>query len=163
MVTDSFGESTSLMCEFCYRGGADRHALMVLRDLAWHGAASSLSAVYLDDSDAGETAAAARWAGRLGADLREIPPAEAAGALRAGVDAFLRHGRRRGRIGSPRISGVRAGWSAWRGGAPRRLPPQPPGRGPSRPGAPRPLRTAGQHRRGSASSRTSSPRRKARD
>ncbi|MGH3194232.1 MAG: hypothetical protein ACRDOL_44620, partial [Streptosporangiaceae bacterium] len=57
-----------------------------------HGAASSLSAVYLDDSDAGETATTARWARRLGADLREIPPAEAAGALRAGVDAFLRHG-----------------------------------------------------------------------
>ena len=53
---------------------------------------SSLSVVYLDDSDAGETAATARWARRLGADLREIPPAEAAGALRAGVDAFLRHG-----------------------------------------------------------------------
>jgi hypothetical protein len=69
MVTDPFGESTSLMCEFSYRGGADRHALMVLRDLAWHGAVSSLSAVYLDDSDAGETAAIARWARRLGADL----------------------------------------------------------------------------------------------
>ena len=92
MVADPFGESTSLMCEFCYPGGTDRHALMVLRDLAWHGAASSLSVVYLDDSDAGETAAIARWARRLGADLREIPPAEAAGALRAGVDAFLRHG-----------------------------------------------------------------------
>jgi hypothetical protein len=60
MVTDPFGESTSLMCEFSYPGGADRHALMVLRDLAWHCTVSSLSAVYLDDSDAGETAAIAR-------------------------------------------------------------------------------------------------------
>lgn len=93
MVTDPFGESTSLMCEFSYPGGTQRHALMVLRDLAWHGAVSSLSAVYLDDSDAGETTAIARWARELGADLREIPLAEAAGALRAGVDAFLRHGR----------------------------------------------------------------------
>ncbi len=92
MVTDPFGESTSLMCEFCYPGGADRHALLVLRDLAWHGAVSSLNAVFLDDSDAGETAAIARWAGRLGADLREVPPAVAAGELRTGVDAFLRHG-----------------------------------------------------------------------
>ncbi|MGH3194366.1 MAG: hypothetical protein ACRDNT_00210, partial [Streptosporangiaceae bacterium] len=71
MVTEPFGESTSLLCEFSYPGGTDRHALMVLRDLAWHGAASSLSAVYLDDSDAGETATTARWARRLGADLRE--------------------------------------------------------------------------------------------
>jgi hypothetical protein len=92
MVTDPFGESTSLMCEFSYPGGADRHALIALRDLAWHGAVTVVSAMNLDDSDAGETAAMARWAHRLGADLREIPPAEAAGALRAGVDAFLRHG-----------------------------------------------------------------------
>jgi hypothetical protein len=92
MVTDPFGESTSLMCEFRYPGGTDRHALMVLLDLAWHGAVSALSTAYLDDSDAGETADIAGVARRLGADLREIPPAEAAGALRAGVDAFLRHG-----------------------------------------------------------------------
>lgn len=49
------------MCEFSHPGRADRHTLMVLRDLAWHGAVSSLSAVYLDDSDAGGTAAIARW------------------------------------------------------------------------------------------------------
>ena len=68
MVTDSFGESTSLMCEFCYPGGTDRHALMVLRDLAWHGAASSLSVVYSSSPSSRTTSAtsAHAWPKRTG-------------------------------------------------------------------------------------------------
>ena len=101
MVTDPFGESTSLMCEFSYPGGADRHALMVLRDLAWHGAVSSLSAVYLDDSDAGETAAIARWARRRAPTSGRFPRQRR--PERCGPESMLSCGtaRRHGRIGSP--------------------------------------------------------------
>lgn len=51
--------------------------------------------------------------GLIGARYRDA--AEAAGALRAGVDAFPRHGPMPSRIGSPGTSRVRVGWPAWRG------------------------------------------------
>jgi hypothetical protein len=53
---------------------------------------SSLATPFLEEEgslDAGSVMGLAR---RLGADLREIPPAEAARLLRAGLDAFAQHG-----------------------------------------------------------------------
>jgi hypothetical protein len=91
-ATDPFGESTVLLCEFSYPARGNRHALIVRLDPVWHDAASSLAAFFLEEKGTLDAGSAIGLARRLGANLREVPPAEAAGLLRAGLDAFAQHG-----------------------------------------------------------------------
>ncbi len=93
-ATDPYGESTSLLCEFSYPAGKDRHAILARVDPIWHGAVSSLAAVDLAGGgmDAGAMKDALRLASDMSVDLRDVPPPEAARLLRAGLDALAQHG-----------------------------------------------------------------------
>jgi hypothetical protein len=92
VATDPFRESTMLLCEFSYPTKGNRHAVLVRLDPLWHGAVSSLAAPFLEEEGSLDAGSAAGLARRMGADLREVPPAEAAGLLRAGLGAFAQHG-----------------------------------------------------------------------
>lgn len=92
VTTDPFRESTMLLCEFSYPTKGNRHAVLARLDPLWHGAVSSLAAPFLEEEGSLDAGSAMGLARRLGADLREVPPAEVAGLLRAGLDAFARHG-----------------------------------------------------------------------
>jgi hypothetical protein len=92
VTTDPFRESTVLLCEFRYPARGNRHAVLARLDPVWHDAVSSLAALFLEEESSLDAGSAMGLARRLGADLREVPPAEAAGLLRAGLDAFARHG-----------------------------------------------------------------------
>lgn len=92
VTTDPFRESTMLLCEFSYPTKGNRHAVLARLDPLWHGAVSSLAAPFLEEEGSLDAGSAMGLARRLGADLREVPSAEAAGLLRAGLDAFARHG-----------------------------------------------------------------------
>ncbi len=93
-ATDPYGESTSLLCEFSYPAGTDRHAILARVDPIWHGAVSSLAAVDLAGGgmDAGAMKDALKLAGDMSVDLRDVPPPEAARLLRVGLDALAQHG-----------------------------------------------------------------------
>ena len=92
VTTDPFRESTVLLCEFSYPTRGNRHAVIARLDPVWHDAVSSLAAPFLEEEGSLDAGSAMGLARRLGADLREVPSAEAAGLLRAGLDAFARHG-----------------------------------------------------------------------
>ncbi|HEX9529413.1 MAG TPA: hypothetical protein VF951_18100 [Streptosporangiaceae bacterium] len=92
VTTDPFRESTVLLCEFSYPTRGNRHAVITRLDPVWHYAVSSLAAPFLEEESSLDAGSAMGLARRLGADLREVPSAEAAGLLRAGLDAFAQHG-----------------------------------------------------------------------
>ena len=92
VATDPFRESTVLLCEFSYPARGNRHAVIARLDPVWHDAVSSLAAPFLEEEGSLDAGSAMGLARRLGADLREVPPAEAAGLLRAALGAFARHG-----------------------------------------------------------------------
>jgi hypothetical protein len=92
VTTDPFRESTVLLCDFSYPTRGNRHAVIARLDPVWHDAVSSLAAPFLEEEGSLDAGSAVGLARRLGADLREVPWAEAAGLLRAGLDAFARHG-----------------------------------------------------------------------
>jgi hypothetical protein len=94
VATDPYGESTSLLCEFSYPAGTDRHAILARVDPIWHGAVSSLAAVDLAGGgmDAGAMKDALKLASDMSVDLRDVLPPEAARLLRAGLDALAQHG-----------------------------------------------------------------------
>jgi hypothetical protein len=92
VTTDPFRESTVLLCEFGYPTRGNRHAVITRLDPVWHYAVSSLAAPFLEEESSLDAGSAMGLARRLGADLREVPSAEAAGLLRAGLDAFAQHG-----------------------------------------------------------------------
>ena len=91
-ATDPFRESTVLLCEFSYPTRGNRHAVIARLDPVWHDAVSSLAAPFLEEEGSLDAGSATGLARRLGADLREVPWAEAAGLLRAGLDAFAQRG-----------------------------------------------------------------------
>ena len=91
-ATDPFRESTVLLCEFSYPARGNRHAVLARLDPVWHDAVSSLAALFLEEEGSLDAGSATGLARRLGADLREVPEAEAAGLLQAGLDAFAQHG-----------------------------------------------------------------------
>src|SRR5271166_154292 len=91
-ATDPFRESTVLLCEFSYPARGNRHAVIARLDPVWHDAVSSLAAPFLEEEGSLDAGSAVGLARRLGADLREVPSAEAAGLLRAGLGAFAQHG-----------------------------------------------------------------------
>jgi hypothetical protein len=92
LTTDPFRESTVLLCEFSYPTRGNRHAVIARLDPVWHDAVSSLAAPFMEEEGSLDAGSAMGLARRLGADLREVPSAEAAGLLRAGLDAFARRG-----------------------------------------------------------------------
>ena len=92
VTTDPFRESTVLLCEFSYPARGNRHAVIARLDPVWHDAVSSLAAPFLEEEGSLDAGSAMGLARRLGADLREVPSAEAAGLLRAGLGAFTQHG-----------------------------------------------------------------------
>jgi hypothetical protein len=92
VTTDPFRESTVLLCEFSYPTRGNRHAVITRLDPVWHYAVSSLAAPFLEEESSLDAGSAMGLARRLGADLREVPSAEAAGLLRAGLDAFAQRG-----------------------------------------------------------------------
>src|SRR6266704_6376343 len=92
VTTDPFRESTVLLCEFSYPTRGNRHAVIARLDPVWHDAVSSLAAPFLEEEGSLDAGSAMGLARRLGADLRAVPSAEAAGLLRAGLDAFAQHG-----------------------------------------------------------------------
>ncbi len=92
VTTDPFRESAVLLCEFSYPARGNRHAVIARIDPLWHDAVSSLAAPFLEEAGSLNAGSAMGLARRLGADLREVPPAEAAGLLRAGLDALAQHG-----------------------------------------------------------------------
>ena len=92
VATDPFRESTVLLCEFSYPTRGNRHAVIARLNPVWHDAVSSLAAPFLEEEGSLDAGSAVGLARRLGADLREVPSAEAAGLLRAGLDAFAQHG-----------------------------------------------------------------------
>jgi hypothetical protein len=92
VATDPFRESTVLLCEFSYPARGNRHAVLARLDPVWHDAVSSLAALFLEEEGSLDAGSAMGLARRLGADLRVVPSAEAAGLLRAGLDAFAQHG-----------------------------------------------------------------------
>ena len=92
VATDPFRESTVLLCEFSYPARGNRHAVIARLDPVRHDAVSSLAAPFLEEEGSLDAGSAVGLARRLGADLREVPWAEAAGLLRAGLDAFAQHG-----------------------------------------------------------------------
>jgi hypothetical protein len=92
VTTDPFRESTVLLCEFSYPTRGNRHAVIARLDPVWHDAVSSLAAPFLEEEGSLDAGSAVGLARRLGADLREVPSAEAAGLLRAGLGAFTQHG-----------------------------------------------------------------------
>ena len=81
-----------LLCEFSYPARGNRHAVIARFDPVWHDALSSLAAPFLEEKGSLDAGSAMGLARRLGADLREVPSAEAARLLRAGLDAFTQHG-----------------------------------------------------------------------
>ncbi len=92
VTTDPFRESTVLLCEFSYPTRGNRHSVITRLDPVWHDAVSSLAAPFLEEESSLDTGSAMGLARQLGADLREVPSAEAAELLRAGLDAFAQHG-----------------------------------------------------------------------
>ena len=108
VTTDPFRESTVLLCEFSYPTRGNRHAVIARLDPVWHDAVSSLAAPFLEEEGSLDAGSAMGLARPLGADLREVPCAEAAALLRAGLDAFAPHGTRRGRSVTPRTTAPRS-------------------------------------------------------
>src|SRR5271169_6275781 len=75
VTTDPFRESTVLLCEFSYPTRGNRHAVIARLDPVWHDAVSSLAAPFLEEEGSLDAGSAMGLARRLGADLREVPPA----------------------------------------------------------------------------------------
>ena len=109
-ATDPYGESTSLLCEFSYPAGTDRHAILARVDPIWHGAVSSLAAVDLAGGgmDAGAMKDALKLASGMGVDLRDVPPPEAARLLQPALTRSPSTARPRGRNATRRTSGALA-------------------------------------------------------
>ncbi|MBN1172013.1 MAG: hypothetical protein JXA67_07545 [Micromonosporaceae bacterium] len=85
--TDVFGEFAQVYCEYLHADGGRRHGLLFTIDLAFHGTIHSVDVVvvpkYLDRMVPDLQRAVRRDGGRL----ERVPPAEAAGLLRAALVA----------------------------------------------------------------------------
>jgi hypothetical protein len=90
LLTDAYGETRTLLCEFTYADGARPHGVFAVIDATWHGAITRL---IMDDTPAKTRRSLAKQARRDGLELREIPGQEAGAILMAGIDAFLHRGR----------------------------------------------------------------------
>lgn len=89
LATNAAGDTTLVSCEFTYADGSKPHAVWAVLDAAWHGVPAHL--MLADDLPE----ARARLAGNAkiaGAEVREVPAAEAAPVVLAAIDAFILHG-----------------------------------------------------------------------
>jgi hypothetical protein len=76
-------------CSFTYADGTRPHLVWAALDHAWHGA----PAVLVMDEDPAEALATMRkYAREDGTEVREVPAAEAAALLLAGIGALVEHG-----------------------------------------------------------------------
>jgi hypothetical protein len=89
LYVDAYQETHVLLCDFSYPDGSRQHGVFAVIDAAWHGAVTKLS---IDDSPAKTLRMMEKRARRDDGELRQIPAAQAAALLQAGIDAFLRHG-----------------------------------------------------------------------
>jgi hypothetical protein len=76
-------------CEFTYADGSKPHAVWAVLDAAWHGVPACLM---LADDLPEARARLASNAKIAGAEVREVPAAEAAPVVLAAIDALILHG-----------------------------------------------------------------------
>lgn len=89
LAANAAGDITLVSCEFIYADGSKPHAVWAVLDAAWHGVPACL--MLADDLPE----ARARLAGNAkiaGAEVREVPAAEAAPLVLTAIDALIQHG-----------------------------------------------------------------------
>jgi len=85
--TDIFGEFTQVFCEYADAGSSRRHGLLFTIDLGYRGVLTNIDAI-VEPADLDRVAPSmAREAKRKGGQFEQIPPAEAAGRVRAALAA----------------------------------------------------------------------------
>jgi hypothetical protein len=89
MATNAAGDTTLVSCEFTYADGSGPHAVWAVLDAAWHGVPERLM---LADDLPEARACLADNAKLAGAEVREVPAAEAAPVVLAAIDALILHG-----------------------------------------------------------------------
>jgi hypothetical protein len=83
------GDETVLSCAFTYANGTKPHLAWATLDHAWHGAPSIL---VMAEDPAEALAIMKKYAREDGAEVREVPAAEAARLLLAGIGALIEYG-----------------------------------------------------------------------
>lgn len=83
------GDETIVSCAFTYADGTKPHLVWATLDHAWHGAPSIL---VMAEDPAEALALVKKYAREDGAEVREVPAAEAARLLIAGIGALIEHG-----------------------------------------------------------------------
>jgi hypothetical protein len=83
------GDQTVVSCAFIYANGTKPHLVWATLDHAWHGAPSIL---VMAEDPAEASAMMKKYAREDGAEVREVPAAEAARLLLAGIGALIEHG-----------------------------------------------------------------------
>lgn len=83
------GDETVVSCAFTYANGTMPHLAWATLDHAWHGAPSIL---VMAEDPAEALAMMKKYAREDGAEVREVPAAEAARLLLAGIGALIEHG-----------------------------------------------------------------------
>ena len=89
LAANAAGDTTLVSCEFIYADGSKPHAVWAVLDAAWHGVPACL--MLADDLPE----ARARLAGNAkiaGAEVCEVPAAEAAPLVLTAIDALIQHG-----------------------------------------------------------------------
>jgi hypothetical protein len=89
-LTDPYGETQTLLCEFAYAGGTRAHGVLATLDATWHGSVIALTIVDRPEQVRRQLHKRAR---REDATVRDITAPDAGVRLQAGIDALLRHGR----------------------------------------------------------------------
>lgn len=83
------GDETLVCCAFTYADGIKPHLVWAVFDHAWHGAPSVL---VMAEDPAEARGMLADFARETGAEIREVPAAEAASLALAGIDAMTEYG-----------------------------------------------------------------------
>jgi len=86
--TDVFGEYAQVYCQFTHRDGDRRHGLLATVDLAYRGALTNVDLVTLERDVDQVAKDMERDARRDDGHFQVITPAQAAGLIRAALDAF---------------------------------------------------------------------------
>jgi hypothetical protein len=89
LAANAAGDTTLVSCEFTYADGSKPHAVWAVLDAAWHGVPACLM---LADDLPEARASLASNAKIAGAEVREVPAAEAAPVVLAAIDALILHG-----------------------------------------------------------------------
>lgn len=89
LATSAAGDATLVCCEFTYADGSKPHAVWAVLDAAWHAVPAQLT---LADDPSQARNRLERNAKTVGAEIREVPAAEAAPVVLAAIDALIEHG-----------------------------------------------------------------------